>query len=280
MYKEIDIGNNCKIVLFWRYDFWTKILDKVKDTTESIDIVTYNFRFEDQRGHSFYNKLLTIAEKGIRIRLMYSPSVSHDEFCDDLFGDEILCVSVPHNHSKIFISDTLAFIGSANFTLGSDNNCECGFLTENRELIQKLRVELINSGIFSKMDFDIISEPCIHDPLSLVQDVIKDLEKVIAEINHPEYNNQYVYFDYPMLLTIFQSIKKTDVCELPDQLLEYYYEIQSYLQYIPADGGPVFSNEDVDIIKYTFTKLMTYLRTLKDDVTIAYQKYGKHNFID
>lgn len=280
MYKEIDIGNKSKIIFFYRYNFWKRILDKIKDKTESIDIVTYNFNFKHQYGNSFYNELLSLSEKGVQIRLMYSPSASKDKFCDNLFGDEILCVRVPNNHSKIFISDTLAFIGSANFSLHSNKNYECGFLTEDVELIKKLRTELINKGIFSHTKAEIISTPCIHDPLSLAQYALKDLEQSINEINDPEYNREYVFFHYPWLLEIYKSIENTNICTNPEWLLNEYHELQSYLQYISTDGGPQFTDDEVSNLKYLFGNLKAELSVLKKDILLLYKKYGKRSFMD
>jgi hypothetical protein len=280
MYKEIDIGNKNKIIFFRKYNFWKRILDTIKDKTESIDIVTYNFNFELQHGNSFYNELLSLSEKGIRIRLMYSPTGSEDKFCDDIFSNEILCVSVPNNHSKIFISDTLAFIGSANFSLHSDENYECGFLTEDIELIKKLQIELITKGIFSHAKTEIVAPPFVNDPLSLVQYAIKDLDQSIREINAPEYNREYVFFDYPLLIEIYKSIEHTNICAEPEWLLNSYYELQSYLQYISADGGSQYTDEEVSNLKCLFGNLKSELSVLKADILLFYKKYGKHSFID
>ena len=53
-------------------------------------------------------------------------------------AEEILCVRMPFNHCKIFWSDNFVYIGSANFSLRSNNNYEAGFTSTNLEVINKV----------------------------------------------------------------------------------------------------------------------------------------------
>ena len=102
MYKEIDLGNKNKLVFYRDIDFWGEVLSSKIKNAPKIDIVTYNFNFEYKEGKSFYNRLIELAEKGINIRLMYCPDKSEDVHIEEIFSNEILCVRIPNNHSKIF----------------------------------------------------------------------------------------------------------------------------------------------------------------------------------
>ena len=50
-----------------------------------------------------------------------------------------------NNHSKIFATENIAYIGSANFAEESDNNIECGVLFTDKTIVSKLINELISS---------------------------------------------------------------------------------------------------------------------------------------
>jgi hypothetical protein len=50
-----------------------------------------------------------------------------------------------NNHSKIFATENIAYIGSANFSEESDNNFECGVLFRDKAIVSKLINDLINS---------------------------------------------------------------------------------------------------------------------------------------
>lgn len=50
-----------------------------------------------------------------------------------------------NNHSKIFATENIAYIGSANFSDESDNNFECGVLFTDKTIVNKLINELISS---------------------------------------------------------------------------------------------------------------------------------------
>ena len=113
-----------------------------------------------------------------------------------------------------------------------------------------------------------------------MQYAIKDLNQSINEINDPEYNREYVFFYYPWLIEIYKSIEHTNVCADPQWLLNSYYELQPYLQYISADGGPQYTDEEVSRLKCLFGNLKSELSVLKADILLFYTKYGKHSFMD
>jgi hypothetical protein len=50
-----------------------------------------------------------------------------------------------NNHSKIFATENIAYIGSANFSEESDNNFECGVLFTDKTIVSKLINELVSS---------------------------------------------------------------------------------------------------------------------------------------
>ena len=75
MKKEIIINEDISCCLFQQENLQEEILNKVEknnDLTKSLDIITYNFNFQDRREQSFYKKLINLANLGINVRLLYS----------------------------------------------------------------------------------------------------------------------------------------------------------------------------------------------------------------
>jgi phosphatidylserine/phosphatidylglycerophosphate/cardiolipin synthase-like enzyme len=58
---------------------------------------------------------------------------------EDIFQNFVLCAELPTNHSKLFIADYFAFIGSANFSFGSNNNYEGGVIFTDKKIISEFR---------------------------------------------------------------------------------------------------------------------------------------------
>ncbi|WFA09594.1 phospholipase D-like domain-containing protein [Tissierella sp. Yu-01] len=146
MYKEIDIGNDNSLILFYRENFWDKLIPTYFNNSRNIDVITYNFNFSHKEEKSFYNKLKELADKGVEIRLLYSKmtySKTEELEIEEIFKGFVLCAELPENHAKIFVSDNVAFMGSANFSLGSNNNYESGILIRDTNIIKKIRREFV-----------------------------------------------------------------------------------------------------------------------------------------
>ncbi|MDQ0176455.1 hypothetical protein [Bacillus chungangensis] len=90
----------------------------------------------------------------------------------------MLCANLKTNHSKLFITDDLTFIGSTNFSFGSNNNYEYGVIFNNKDIISELRMfycsELLDQSEFTNV-------PECFDPFELLPrllSVVKELSKI------------------------------------------------------------------------------------------------------
>lgn len=268
-YQEIDLGNNNKLIFFQNWDFWDKILPSSVLESERIDIVTYNFNFKHQQEKSVYNKLLSLAEKGVYVRLFYSPEAIQKGLIDDIFGNEILCVELPNNHCKIFVSDNKAYIGSANFSLGSNNNYECGFFTENKEVIDKIRTTM-NNFIWKNGGAQIITIPDIGDPLFEIYDIIKDAKRCLNQIEDPTLIGKPLWFNYDSLYCLGENISRTCLPCSIEELLRFHSIFEDIINNSTQD------TIDLLQIKKHFVELIEYLDEFKKELIPYYEKYGKY----
>ena len=139
--KEIPFHEG-KVIFFKESNFWNDLLEKCKRGTKTIYIATYNFNFKDRYEKTFYRELSKLANLGIDINLLYSKMNFSNEDkleIEEIFKNFVLCAELPTNHSKIFIADDFAYIGSANFSFGSNNNYESGVIFSNNEIIKEIR---------------------------------------------------------------------------------------------------------------------------------------------
>jgi len=272
MKREIPFQDG-KVVFFKEIDFWNSLIEKCGDQTKIIYIATYNFNFK-KYDQSFYKKLTELANKGIEISLLYSKTTfggeDHLEF-EDIFENFVLCAQLKTNHSKIFICDDFAYIGSANFSFGSDNNYECGVIFENKEIVLEIlkfyRVELL-----AKSEF--INVPLTFDPFSLLP-LVLDISKELTQVS----NKKELYEDRTREL-------------IPE--LRYLDEVKNHLLKVGCPltiefdwwelYGKLYENKPVDdyefnIFKSYLNELSSYLINVINIIDEHYKATGKLEFL-
>ncbi|MFD4820536.1 phospholipase D-like domain-containing protein [Peribacillus butanolivorans] len=176
MKKEIPLQEG-KVVFFKESDFWDDLLARYNKETKAIYIATYNFNF-NKYEKSFYQKLSHLANLGVRVNLLYAKMTYAEEDkleVEEIFKNFVLCAKLTTNHSKLFITDDFAFIGSANFSFGSNNNYECGVIIDNKEIISDIRKfycgELLEESEFTNV-------PECFDPFELLPHILSVVEEL------------------------------------------------------------------------------------------------------
>lgn len=157
MIKKIKVSKDSYIIFFQNIDFWNKILAKSVSSTKKIDIVTYNFNFVDYGNNSFCRKIFDLINHGCCVRLIYAKNNSND-LVNSFINKFGIVGKLEENHSKLFLADNFAFVGSSNFTFHSNSNIECGFITTNKQLIKEIRKNLL-SIYYEHNDFKWITLP-------------------------------------------------------------------------------------------------------------------------
>ncbi|WP_391732179.1 phospholipase D-like domain-containing protein, partial [Streptomyces sp. NPDC014685] len=177
MLKEIPFQEG-KVIFFKEANFWNTMLERCRKDTKSIFIATYNFNFRDKYEKSFYRELSNLANLGIDVRILYAKmSFAKEDTLEieEIFKKFVLCAELPTNHSKIFIADNFAYIGSANFSFGSNTNYECGVIFNNIEVITEIR-KLYGRELLEASEFKNVPE--IIDPFIFLPMTLKIVEKV------------------------------------------------------------------------------------------------------
>jgi hypothetical protein len=176
MKKEIPFQEG-KVVFFKESDFWKDLLQKCNEETTAIYVATYNFNF-NQYEKSFYQKLSSLANLGVRVNLLYAKMNYAEEDkleVEEIFNNFVLCAKLTTNHSKLFITDDFAFIGSANFSFGSNNNYECGVIFDNKEIISGIRSVYL-SELLEESEFTNVPE--CFDPFDFLPTILSVAEEL------------------------------------------------------------------------------------------------------
>ncbi|QEQ20783.1 phospholipase D-like domain-containing protein [Bacillus sp. BS98] len=184
MMKEIPFQEG-KVIFFKEANLWNDLLERCKSDTKTIDIATYNFNFMNKYERSFYKELSTLANLGIDVRLLYSIMTFSKEDkleVEEIFKNFVLCAKLTTNHSKIFITDNFAYIGSANFSFNSNKNYECGVIFDNKEIVSKIR-ELFMGELFEQSELTNI--PKCFDPFDFLPRILNVVE-VLSKIEKKE----------------------------------------------------------------------------------------------
>lgn len=269
MLKEIPFQAG-KIVFFKESGFWNELLEKCKKETNEIFIATYNFNFKDKYEKTFYKELAKLADLGVDIRLLYAKTTYSDQDAlelEEVFKNFVLCAELPTNHSKIFITDNFAYIGSANFSFGSNNNYESGVIFNNPSIISKIReyycMELVGMSELKNI-------PQLLNPFSLISN-IQDAIKILSNVDN--LTDLYIagFREVIPELQYLQDINEI-IGNLGYDLLEEYDWLSLYLQLYDED---IISNTVFFEFKYYLDDLLTSLDELSSYLKKQYETIGK-----
>lgn len=277
MYKEIDLGNNNTLVLFCDEDFWSRLIPNYFEDSNTIDIVTYNFNFIHKNERSFYNKLIELSQKGVGIRLLYAKSTFsklNDIEIEDIFKQSIICANLENNHAKIFVSDTVAFIGSANFSIGSNTNYECGIIIRDEDTINKISEEFVTE-LFKRSELINIPYLIMNDPMRTVLLLEYTIDKINNIIYEGEDLRKSKNIDLIFKLRFYDDIKdvleKIGICF--NSLFDLYLILRMLSQ--EEDLVDVQYNFIKDEIKNYICELKVVIKKVKDYLTMSYKEKGR-----
>ncbi|NHN33124.1 phospholipase D-like domain-containing protein [Paenibacillus agricola] len=249
MKKEIPFHEG-KVVFFKEANFWGEVLDQCKKETKAIFIATYNFNFQSKYEKTFYRELSKLADLGIDISLLYSKMTYSEKDkleVEEIFKNFVLCAELVSNHSKLFIADDFAFIGSANFSFGSNNNYECGVIFTDKKIISEIR-KYYCEELLDKSEFTNVPE--VSDPFDFFPMILKAVEKLGNVKSKEELSNNTENF-------IIGDLRFIDD-------IERYVEILGYPVPSEFDWWPIYMSihDGTQISETIYQDFMSYIRVI------------------
>lgn len=160
MQKTIKISEALKLILSYEECGYQEVLDSF-DAANMVRIVTYNISANDDTLLKMIEGLST----GVDVRIItnipnrfanyFNTKVQDrakrtitsymDRLSPENYSTDFAAFFNFENHSKIIMTDTIAYIGSANFSSESSKNFECGVLIKDRQIIDQIEREFFCS---------------------------------------------------------------------------------------------------------------------------------------
>ena len=170
MIKKIKVTDEVAIVFTHNDCGYQDVLDTFDDAIW-VDVVTYNLSSHDDR----LLKMLRELPKTVDVRVITNIPKRFDTYYGDkpksrfktmlsnyraflapenFVADATSFFNVS-NHSKIVMTDDLAYIGSANFSAESADNFECGVLFSSKAIIEKIREAIVEEIVSFSAPYDL-----------------------------------------------------------------------------------------------------------------------------
>ncbi|MDN3233422.1 hypothetical protein [Priestia megaterium] len=282
---SIDCGNGITIELFKDSDNWYKnLLYPSYSVEEFIRISTLNFNLTNsQRGPgSLYSIITELGKKDVYISIDFTldQCKTIEDYSTTEIGKVALLNKLDNNHSKVFLSSYYLHIGSANFSLGSEKNFECGVTLNNKEFLSKFEkeffVEFINTQNSLWFSSPIITESAIaRDVLNSIDyffDIIViseyyEKEEVTNKLRRILFNSSKKHLDNLMYndLTIYQE-HGHDASYITFDIEDFNYKIK-------YDKDSIDDDTIEEFIQY-LKELNDFLVAAEADISEYYSEHG------
>ena len=271
IYEEIKYNDEIKFILFSNYGFWESTFSKTLLDSHWIDIITYNLNFLHKGGSSVYKQLKNLAElNGTEIRIIFNKSTwkdIDDKLFDDSFKNHIACFQSENNHAKLFLSKNLAYIGSANYSKGSNNNIESGVIITNSKMINQLRRNFFTT-IASKSNLLYI--PKIYNEFTFIDDILDSLEFIENQINRNQFLNNEDNYGRIAELRYLSNINKFS-SKMNLKTFDSTYNWMIFMKKL--EDNNVAKEDMFNFRKYSL-QVEFYLKTLKIELIKIFQDQG------
>lgn len=161
-----------------------------------------------------------------------------------------------HNHSKLVITDRAAYIGSANYSVESSKNHECGVIFYHPEVIHRIRVEMFEWLLGTSFPRD-VSE--LNKARMYFQQFLEGIPNIFAPLDEGLFEPND---DVISGLRGFDFSFRGTTAEIPEGSVE---EVAAYLNQLEQDFGEFKEHKHLKVITEFLPE--AELNELRDAVT-------------
>ncbi len=260
MKKTIRISEKFELILSFEECGYQEVLDNFQ-TANMVRIVTYNIsrnddtllRMIEDLGDGIDVKIITNIPK--RFANYFNPTVKDrakqtinsylNRLSPDEYSTDVATFFNFENHSKIIMTDAIAYIGSANFSSESSKNFECGVLIKDRQIIDQIEREFFDSMQEHSIGFRGTEIARIYIRAC---DILSRLELITTTIRWSMYTEMDLPFEglqyknYSPELSSMDLIDLESVIEDFEQLLIDLEEHEKYSSFAPMISAKLLSS--------------------------------------
>ena len=220
--KKEFLASNAKFIYSKNELGYQEVLDRFGLASE-INIITFNI---SEKQNSLINALKNVGEDCAINIITNIPSRWEKYYCDSFrnkarqkinlymsklnpekIGVDSAVFFDFSNHGKIIMTDSIIYVGSANYSEESANNTEFGFLSEDKELIGFVRTEVLTdikaSAIpYYEYDYTMLLIEA-NFAMSAVFDIKSELYEEVYRFHDDVDVQRYYYVENEVTLTPF-----------------------------------------------------------------------------
>ncbi len=228
--KKEFITTDAKFVYSKNELGYQEVLDRFEESTE-ITIITYNI---SERQNALINALKRTGEH-CAINVITNIPSRWEIYYGDSFREkakqkinlymtklnpEKLGIKPAiffdfSNHGKIIMTDSIAYVGSANYSEESAKSTEFGFITEDKDFLEFIRTELLpdlQSAAIPYYEYDYTSLLLeANVALSAIFNIKNELHEEVYRLHDDADGEWYYYEEHAATLTVFTLDKIIDI---------------------------------------------------------------------
>ena len=241
--KKVFPASNARFVYSKNELGYQEVLDRFEAANE-ITIITFNI---SEKQNSLINALKKVGEKCIINVITNIPNrwktYYGDSFRDrarqkiNLYMSKLKPEDIGinssvffdfSNHGKIIMTDTIVYVGSANYSEESANNTEFGFISEDKEFIDFIRMEVlpdVQASAIPYYEYDytaLLLEANVA--LSAVFNIKNELYEEVYQLHDDVDDVWHYYVENEATLTLFILEKVTEIVDAACKVASDIYD--------------------------------------------------------
>lgn len=281
MLKIIKISDAIELVLCFEECGYQEVLDSFPSAS-MVRIATFNISGSDntllqmvedlEPGvdvkiiSNIPNRFQSYFNSRVRDRAKKNIDVYLDKLNPDNYTADVATFFNFDNHSKIIMTDAVAYIGSANFSSESSRNFECGVLIKDRAIIEQIEREFLGAIQDDSVEFrgNEIARIYVHaceilSRLELITTTIRwsmyvEMDLPFRGIQYKSFSPELSSIDLSELETVIEDLEQfllsLEMDEKYDEFTRINSELLSSVRDLITIDGPIYLLADFDEQKY------------------------------
>lgn len=283
--RVVNCGKGINVELFKNSNNWYKNLLLPSYTEEEfIRVSTLNFNLTNaERGPgSLYRIISDLGKNDVFISIDFTldQCKTVEDYSSTEIGKVALLSKLKDNHSKVFLSSHFLHIGSANFSLGSEKNFECGVILSDKKFLKEFEHQFFLK--FIDIKHSLWSSSPIITESAIARDVLNTVSYFFKLISVSGYHEN----DEEVTLKLRRSFLHTPVEKYENLIFDIRdfqehghdpsyisFDIKRFVNLIKYEKSGLTDDQIQEFIEYLY-QIEDFLTTAEGKIAAHYNKHG------